>query len=615
MKITCTNCALEFELPGDDWKDSVTCPKCRGEIHLHAAQTVKYTDIPKLSPPGGEVRPSSLREDEILPAGALVGPYRIEKFVGRGGMGTVYRAEHGMLQRTVALKVLPPKFAADPEFVERFKREAKALANLSHPNIVSVHDMGVQGEIYFFAMEFVDGVSLRDVLAQKKLAPEDALKIIPQLCEALEYAHSQGIIHRDIKPENILLDKHGRPKIADFGLAKIVKGESTAMPLTRTNVVMGTVEYMAPEQRESIRQVDHRADIYSLGVVLYEMLTGQLPVGKFDMPSRKVQVDVRIDGVVLKALEQDPEKRYQRAGHMGTAVSGVSPSSGAIPIVDVLKGIPLGTVTGALKIRTGDRELSVLGWDKPEFGVESEEKVSFEGQILNVPGLWRDAQVRVFVPKGTEVEVESKDAEVAVKDTRGKIKVSSSEGSVKVERHQGSLWIGLKEGELEVSGLKSGDLEVRTVDGDIRIEGWELIGGKAAVESRDGSISIGLHPMSSARYTLQTDSGSLSSAAHPGARGTASGVLGTGAAALLVRSSTGDVEFRCENERSPEKKARLPKSWRREQLEKIGIYSIVCLALFVYFAVREKSLTVPITVAVFWGMWIGIGVWKGIVRG
>jgi len=323
MRICCTNCGLEFDLPGDDWQDAVACPKCRADVLLPQVKTVKLTDVPQLSPPGGEQRPTTLREDEVLAAGVLIGPYLIEAYVGRGGMGTVYRAKHTMLGRVVALKVLPEKFARDPEFVQRFRREAQALANLAHPNIVAVHDLGVQGDIYYFAMEFVGGVNLRDVLAHKKLSPEEALKIVPQLCEALEYAHAQGVIHRDIKPENILVDKGGRAKIADFGLAKIVRGETTAVPLTRTNVVMGTVEYMAPEQRENLKQVDHRADIFSLGVVLYEMLTGQLPVGKFEPPSKRVQVDVRIDDVVLKALERDPDQRYQRASHMGTAVSQV----------------------------------------------------------------------------------------------------------------------------------------------------------------------------------------------------------------------------------------------------------------------------------------------------
>ncbi|MBI2900576.1 MAG: protein kinase [Planctomycetes bacterium] len=321
MHLKCPHCGLEFDLPGKDWQDKVACPKCRQDIVLPNAETVKYkdTDIPQLSP--REARPSTLREDEVLPAGTLVGPYKIEGFVGRGGMGAVYRAKHTMLGRAVALKVLPPKLAQDPEFVQRFRREAQTLATLSHPNIVTVHDMGVQGEIYFFAMEFVEGVSLRDLLKGGMLPPDAALKMVPVLCEALDYAHAAGVVHRDIKPENILVDRRGLPKIADFGLAKIVVGEPAA--LTQTNVVMGTADYMAPEQRSSTKQVDHRADIYSLGVMLYEMLTGELPVGRFDLPSRRLQIDVRMDDVVLRALEHNPDRRYQRASELATDMNQI----------------------------------------------------------------------------------------------------------------------------------------------------------------------------------------------------------------------------------------------------------------------------------------------------
>ena len=352
MKLACSQCRKDFDFPGEVAPAGmVLCPDCgQGRVAGQAA-TVPYSAAsdPALSPPDGERRPERLGDEEILSPGTLLGQYRLEGLLGRGGMGTVYKARHTMLDRTVALKVLPPKFAADPEFINRFKREALALANLSHPHIVAIHDMGVQGSIYFFVMEYVDGVNLRDLLSHKKLPADQALKIVPQLCEALEYAHSKGIIHRDIKPANILIDRAGVAKVADFGLAKIVKGEGVSVPLTQTNVVMGTVEYMAPEQRDSLKAVDHRADIYSMGVVLYELLTGELPVGKFDLPSKCVQVHVRIDDVVLKALERDPEQRYQRASQMGTDVGDVitgvvPPKPGPVPlnlqtVKDVARGL------------------------------------------------------------------------------------------------------------------------------------------------------------------------------------------------------------------------------------------------------------------------------------
>ncbi|OHE89611.1 MAG: hypothetical protein A3G75_05400 [Verrucomicrobia bacterium RIFCSPLOWO2_12_FULL_64_8] len=288
---------------------------------------ISTTDIPALSPTlMGETpnRPTQQESGKPLPAGTLIGQYVIEEQIGRGGMGAVYRGRHTMLDRTVAIKVLPADLAADTEFIARFKREANALARLQHPNIVAVYDMGIQGDLYYFVMEFVEGVNLRSLLHHKQIKPEQALAIVPRLCEALEYAHEQGVVHRDIKPENIMLDKRGEPKIADFGLAKIVKGDRGRTLVTQTQTVMGTVDYMAPEQREATKTADHRSDIYSLGVVLYEMLTGDLPIGRFAVPSKKAQIDARLDGVVLRALEYEPELRFQHASELGKEVSRIT---------------------------------------------------------------------------------------------------------------------------------------------------------------------------------------------------------------------------------------------------------------------------------------------------
>src|SRR5437667_10471010 len=169
-------------------------------------------------------------------------------------------------------------------------------------------------------MEFVDGVSLRRLLEGGRVSPREALAIVPQICDALQFAHDHGIVHRDIKPENVLVDKHGRVKIADFGLAKLLGKDPQAERLTRAAEVMGTPHYMAPEQIEKPLEVDHRADIYSLGVVFYEMLTGELPLGRFHAPSKKVEIDVRLDEIVLRALEKEPALRYQQASHVRTDV-------------------------------------------------------------------------------------------------------------------------------------------------------------------------------------------------------------------------------------------------------------------------------------------------------
>jgi hypothetical protein len=251
-------------------------------------------------------------------------------------MGAVYKARQLALGRLVALKILPPALGDDPSFADRFAREARALAQLNHQGIVTLYEFGRTDDgLFYFLMEFVDGMNLRQLLAGGRIAPREALAIVPELCDALQYAHDRGFVHRDIKPENILLDRRGRVKIADFGLAKIVamdegapadgKGTSANVALTQAGKVMGTPSYMAPEQSEHPSEVDHRADIYALGVVFYQMLTGDLPPqGKIEPPSRKVVIDVRLDEVVLRALEREPSRRYQEASALKTEVETIS---------------------------------------------------------------------------------------------------------------------------------------------------------------------------------------------------------------------------------------------------------------------------------------------------
>jgi TM2 domain-containing membrane protein YozV len=275
----------------------------------------------------------------------------ILRLIGQGGMGAVYKARQPSLDRFVALKVLPPAVASDPGFAERFNREARALARLSHPNIVAVHDFGQAGPLHYLLMEFVDGANLREVERARELTSEQALAIVPQICEALQFAHNEGVVHRDIKPENLLMDKKGRVKITDFGIAKMMGIGLGSQTLTGAKDVVGTPHYMAPEQIEKPQTVDHRADIYSLGVVFYEMLTGELPLGKFAPPSKKVEVDVRLDEVVLHALEKEPARRYQHASQVKTdleTIAGTVPPAAGFAAQGVpapLPATPSGKVT------------------------------------------------------------------------------------------------------------------------------------------------------------------------------------------------------------------------------------------------------------------------------
>jgi hypothetical protein len=323
---------------------------------------------PPFSPAGGFVPPAPEALAAVFPQ------LEILELLGSGGMGAVYKARQPGLDRLVALKILPPEVGADAAFAQRFTREAQALAKLNHPNIVAVYDFGQAAaptsrgpsRLFYFLMEYVDGVNLRQAMRQGKLRPGEALKIVPQVCDALQFAHDEGIVHRDIKPENILLDRRGRVKIADFGLAKLL-GVKADRALTGTRQVMGTPHYMAPEQVQGTRDVDHRADIYSLGVTFYEMLTGELPLGRFAPPSKKVEIDVRLDDVVLRSLEVEPAKRYQKASEVKTEVEGIS---GVAPAAlhhafgkeyrskAALFGIPLLHIAYGIDPRTGKKRVA-----------------------------------------------------------------------------------------------------------------------------------------------------------------------------------------------------------------------------------------------------------------
>ena len=292
--------------------------------------------------PGGAAQ----RTSEPLSPAALAPHFpqlEILECLGRGGMGVVYKARQKALGRIVALKILAPERSTDPGFAERFTAEARTLASLNHPNIVTIHDFGESGGFYHLVMEYVDGVNLRQAMTAGRFTPEQALAIVPPVCEALQYAHDHGVVHRDIKPENLLLDQQGRVKVADFGIAKLL-GSATAGgpdaaaagkvpadappagaggPDTLGASAAGTPQYMAPEQRAR-GPVDHRADIYSLGVVLYELLTGELPGHSLKNPSRRIQIDVRLDEVVLRALAVAPELRFPTATEFRTRVEALT---------------------------------------------------------------------------------------------------------------------------------------------------------------------------------------------------------------------------------------------------------------------------------------------------
>lgn len=251
--------------------------------------------------------------------GKLLPNYKFIEFVDKGGMGAVYKAIQPGLSRTVAVKLLPPDVGKELAFEKRFRREAQTMAKLSHPNIVSVYDFGETSEGHlYFVMEFIEGSDLRHLIREGELKPEQILPIINQVCDALQYAHDNGVIHRDVKPANILIDKSGVVKVADFGLAKPGDASAEASMISIAGFSVGTPSYMAPEALEE-GDIDHRADIYSLGVVIYEMLTGTTPKGAWEPPSKCAGADMRFDEVVHRAMQANRDERFQKATEVSHA--------------------------------------------------------------------------------------------------------------------------------------------------------------------------------------------------------------------------------------------------------------------------------------------------------
>lgn len=314
------------------------CPKCSTPIADGAPQGL----CPKCVLLGAATSagaPKARTKEPQAPAPQEIAAHfpelEVLELIGVGGMGAVYKARQIKLGRIVALKILASNLADDAEFLERFDREARVLGRLNHPGIVTVFDSGMAGPCAFLIMEFVDGVNLRQAMQTGGFTPGEALAITQEICSALEYAHGQGILHRDIKPENILIDTNGRVKIADFGIAKLVgeKGSEHAT-LTVKGALLGSMSYMAPEQFDAPGDVDQRADIYSLGVVLYELLTGELPRGRFGPPSDKSAVDARIDEIVMRTLEREREARFPNVQQMKTQVDAATQPGFAPPPAD-----------------------------------------------------------------------------------------------------------------------------------------------------------------------------------------------------------------------------------------------------------------------------------------
>ncbi len=273
-----------------------------------------------------QMRPRSPYGKNRVQSEFFIEGYTIKGRLGRGGMGQVFHARQESLGREVAIKVLDASLARNEASVLRFEKEAKAMVSLDHPNIVRVLDRGQKEDNHYLILEYVDGPSLRDLLNEDKFRPHEALRIIHTLARTMEYAHKQGVIHRDLKPENILYTSEGILKVADFGLAAIKGASEKNLPtrirgMTHSHVSMGTECYMAPEQRKNAKHVDARADIYSMGVILFELITGKLPLPHLLTPDQVlIPEDPAIDALIRRCLAEDPNERFATTGDFCKAI-------------------------------------------------------------------------------------------------------------------------------------------------------------------------------------------------------------------------------------------------------------------------------------------------------
>lgn len=266
--------------------------------------------------------------------------YQIDSAIAEGGMAAVYKAHQSHLERYVAIKVLPRQYALEHQFVERFRREAKVLAKLQHPHILPIYDYGIEGEYFYLVMPYIDGGTLEQLMAQRRLPLSAIARVFAQVGDALDYAHAQEVVHRDLKPSNILVDKRGNCLLSDFGLAKV--DDERASKLTSSGLILGTADYMSPEQGLG-QVVDHRSDIYSLGVILYELTTGQTPfhastptaviiktIQEPMVPPRQLNPDlpVGVEAVILKACAKKPEERFATVHEMVESLQTAINSAG-----------------------------------------------------------------------------------------------------------------------------------------------------------------------------------------------------------------------------------------------------------------------------------------------
>ena len=338
----CAHCGVRFEVQRssepDPYRDLLASDEPPAAECRRADDRVRWEELAAV----GNPNPVSHAGPPELPHPAPAKPmphlegFALHEQLGQGGMGEVFRATRLSDARPVAVKVLSAALAVVPDYVRRFEREAAAMAQLEHPGIVRLLSRGRSGAHCWIAMELIDGVSLRSHSAQARPSARGLARLLAQVAHALAYAHARGVVHRDLKPDNVLVLPDQRTKVLDFGLAGL--HADGAEVLTQSNVAMGTANYMAPEQRKDARRADHRADLYSFGVMIYELLTGELPVGKFQSASRLVAgLDKSWDVLVERCLEPDPSARPHSALELANALEALGGLAPALQLAPMTK--------------------------------------------------------------------------------------------------------------------------------------------------------------------------------------------------------------------------------------------------------------------------------------
>jgi serine/threonine-protein kinase len=311
----CPNCDIRCDVSLFVDGSLARCGHCGVRFEVHREKTVPPRAVALPEPPQLPPAPEA-------PMPRLDGFIVLER-IGQGGMGEVFRCSRDSDGLLVAVKILTPEMAAVPDYVRRFGREAAAMAQLDHPGIVRLLGRGKAGQHVYIAMELIDGESLRLWAHRNRPGARQLAMLLAQVAHALAYAHARAVVHRDLKPDNVLVTKELRTKVLDFGLAGL--HAEGAQCLTQSNVAMGTANYMAPEQRKDAKRADHKADIYSFGVMTYELLTGELPVGKFAPPSKLVTgLDSRWDALIERCLEPNPGSRPHSALELAHALEALA---------------------------------------------------------------------------------------------------------------------------------------------------------------------------------------------------------------------------------------------------------------------------------------------------